>query len=98
MDALYGEYPNLRETYGYDEAERAQFMPEVRSVDGLCELIGVTVHQIVRSSVPYVGFEISCSWDPEHSAGVLMNGTRVVEVGGADTAILLWIAEADVDG
>jgi hypothetical protein len=27
--------------------------------------------------------------------GVLMHGTRVVKIGGADTAFLLWIAEED---
>ena len=96
--AIYSEYPSLQEQYGYDETERAQFMPDLDSLDGLYELIyliGVMVHPIDRSGVPYVGFEFGCSWDTEHGAGVLMNGTRVVETGGADTAILLWIAERD---
>lgn len=100
VDAIYIEYPSLQEQYGYDETERAQFMPDLDSLAGLyklIDLIGVMVHQIDRSGVPYVGLEFDCSWDPEHGAGVLMNGTRVVETGGADTAMLLWIAENDRD-
>ncbi len=100
VDAIYIEYPSLQEQYGYDETERPQFMPDLDSIDGLyklIEVIGVMVHQIDRSGVPYIGFEFGCSWDPEHGAGVLMNGTRVVDTGGADTAMLLWIAKRDRD-
>ena len=47
--------------------------------------------------MPYVGYEFGCEWEDEHGLGVLMHGTRVVDVGFADTAILLWIAEADAE-
>jgi hypothetical protein len=46
---------------------------------------------------PYVGFEFGCTWDDEHGLGVLMHGERVVDVGGAETAFLLWIAERDAE-
>ena len=98
LDAVYGNYEQLREAYGFEEEERTEFMPDLRRKEDLTALIGlhsVHVHQISGSGVPYVGFELGCTWDPEHELGVLMHGTRVVEVGGADTAMLLWIAERD---
>ena len=73
-------------------------MPDIFSADDLKPLVGlyaVNVHQIEKDALPYLGFEFGCTWDSEHGLGVLRHGTRVVEVGGADTAILLWIAERD---
>jgi hypothetical protein len=96
LNGLFAAYPSLQEQYdGFVEPEE---MPSIRTVDDLRLLIGlhsVTVHQIEKDGVPYVGFEFGCTWDVEHGLGVLMHGTRVVEIGGADTAILLWIAEDD---
>lgn len=43
------------------------------------------------------GFRVRVQVDPEHGLGVLTHDTRVVEVGGADTAILLWIARRDAE-
>ena len=96
LDALLAAYPSLQEKYeGLAEPDE---IPSIHSVDDLRSLIGlhsVTVHQIENGEVPYVGFEFGCTWDSEHGLGVLMHGTRVVEIGGADTAILLWIAKDD---
>ena len=61
----------------------------------LIGLSSINVHQVQKDGVPYVGFEFGCTWDEEHGLGVLMHGTRTVEIGGADTAITLWIAEKD---
>lgn len=98
VSAIFAEYPNLRDAYGYEPDEQAQYMPDLSSIGelyGLIDVTAVAVHQIDRSGQPYVGFEFSCAWDPEHGTGVLMNGPRVVDIGGAATAFLLWIAEAD---
>jgi hypothetical protein len=54
----------------------------------------VYIHQLDVMGIPYVGFEFGCEWD-EHGLGVLMHGTRAVDIGLADTASLLWIAERD---
>jgi len=56
----------------------------------------INVHQIEKAGVPYVGYQFSCKWDEEHGLGVLMHGDRVVEIGGAETAFTLWIAERDL--
>ncbi len=98
LDGIWKEYPGLREPYGYSEAELRLYMPELSSPEGFRTLIGlysVNVHQLAKDGVPYIGYEFGCTWDDEHGLGVLMHGSRVVEVGDAHTAFLLWIAEQD---
>lgn len=99
IDGLLREYPKLqdsmREFLGTDFDE---VMPNVSTAEGFKDLIGigsVYIHRVVAGGVPYVGLLFGCTWDREHGLGVLMHGTRVVEVGGADTAFLLWKAERD---
>jgi hypothetical protein len=75
-------------------------MPEVCSSDDFRTLIGlsgINIHQIMTGDAPYLGFEFGCRWDQEHGCGILMRGTRVVDVGGADTALLLWMAQQDFE-
>jgi len=98
--AIFERYDEWRAEYGYTEAELRQFMPKLGAVDELYRLItisSVSVHQLTNSGEPYIGFEFDSLWDPEHGVGVLLNGARVVDVGGADTAILLWIARRDLE-
>ncbi len=86
-----------------DRAARFDFgddFPDIRTDQDLKENVGlfaVNIHQMGLGGVPYVGYEFGCEWDAEHGLGVLMHGTRVVEVGFADTAILLWKAEMDAE-
>jgi hypothetical protein len=99
LHGLLQQYPSLRQNYA-DFVEPDE-MPPVETVDEFRTLIGlvsINVHQLEKGGVPYVGFELGCMWDNEHGLGVLMHGTRVVEIGGADTAILLWIARRDAEG
>ncbi|HEX7286417.1 MAG TPA: hypothetical protein VF532_09550 [Candidatus Angelobacter sp.] len=98
ISSLLREYPSLQKQYGYSAKEKAELMPDVKSAEDLRALIGlssVNVHQVQKDGIPYMGFEFGCTWDEEHGLGVLMHGTRTVRIGGADTAILLWIAEQD---
>lgn len=98
LSSLLKEYPSLQTQYGYSGAEQAKLMPDIQSVRDLRALIGlssINIHQVQKDGIPYVGFEFGCTWDEEHGLGVLMHGTRTVQIGGADTAILLWIAEED---
>jgi hypothetical protein len=91
-------YPALQARYGYTGREKTALMPDLVSTDDLRSLIGlyaVNVHQTQKNGLPYAGFEFGCTWDAEHGLGVLMHGTRTVEIGGADTAILLRLAEGD---
>jgi hypothetical protein len=98
MESIYEAYPSLKEEYGYSQDEREDYMPDISSISDLKELISrptINIHQIEKDTIPYIGFEFECKWDPEHGLGVLMNGTRTVKIGGADTAFTLWIAERD---
>jgi hypothetical protein len=98
LEGLLAEYPRLQEVYGYEGAEREEYMPDVSSPEDFRQLIGlheVHVRQLLKEGLPYIGYEFGCTWDGEHGLGVLMNGSRVVEVGDADTAFTLWIAKGD---
>ena len=98
LASLLKEYPSLQEQYGYTGEEKTKRMPDVRSGEDFRDLIGlhaVNIHQVQKDGIPYAGFEFGCTWDAEQGLGVLMHGTRTVEIGGADTAILLWIAQDD---
>ncbi len=94
--AIFKMYPEWQSRF--DEDEVSEFMPDIKTVADLKNLIGVTninVHQISAAGLPYIGIEFGCKWDNEHGIGVLLHGTRVVDIGGADTAILLWMAKQD---
>lgn len=67
--------------------------PEV--LRNLVTLVMVHIHWTNKDGLAYVGYELSCTWDREHGVGVMTHGERVVTVGGADMAILGWVAERD---
>lgn len=60
-----------------------------------CGLYSVYLHQLIHSGLPYIGYELGCTWEEEHGLGVLMHGTRLVAIGDADTALHLWVAQKD---
>jgi hypothetical protein len=94
------EYPRLQALYGYAGRDRKRLMPDIRSetdLRALIELQIIYIHQISTNGIPYVGYSFDCAWDDEHGLGILMHGTRPVEIGGADTAFLLWIAKKDAE-
>jgi hypothetical protein len=99
LTGLLAAFPALRESYDcYKAQEMEDYMPPVSAPDGFRRLIGlnsVNIHPIMKTDMPYLGFEFGCEWDQEHGLGILMHGTRFIEVGGADTAILLWVAKRD---
>ena len=97
---LVKEYPKLQAQSGYTDREKKQFMPDIRCERDLRALIclhAVNIHQVSKNGVPYAGYQFWCTWDEEHGLGILMHDTRPVEIGGADTAITLWIAQKDAE-
>lgn len=58
-------------------------------------LYSVNVHPLAHGGVPYIGYELGCYWEEEHGLGVMMHGTRLVDIGHADTALHLWVARKD---
>jgi len=100
LQAVFQAYPELQESYGYEAEEAREFMPDIERPDQFKTLIGLSnVHilTVAHDGIAYVGFEFGCTWDNEHGLGVMTHRGRVVEVGGADTAFLDWIAERDVE-
>ncbi len=89
--------PALRAQYGILRAEGEETDSDETDPEALVGIRALYVHPATRDGIPYVGIEFSCPWDEEHGLGVLMHGTRVVDLGGADTALLLWIAEQDAE-
>jgi len=89
LRSLFKEYRSLQELYGYAGNEKATLMPDVDSIDDLRPLMGlhqIYVHREQKDGVPYSGFLFGCTWEPEHALGILMHGSRTVEIGWADTA------------
>lgn len=98
LTGLLALYPRFAAEYGFTAEEAAEFLPPVTQIDGfkpLLMLSSVYVHPCRRDGLPYVGLDMACHWDPEHGVGAMMHGPRVVEMGGADTALYLWIARRD---
>jgi hypothetical protein len=107
IGALRAHYDRVRPKYVAFARQNLDFMgdpdvsmpafPDDRALSALHQLQVVYIHNVSRNSLAYVGLLFSATWEPEHGVGVLVHGTRVVEVGGADTAFLEWMAEKDRD-
>jgi hypothetical protein len=60
-------------------------------------LIGLSNVHILSVARDGIGLQFGCTWDEEHGLGVMTHRDRVVQVGGADTSFLTWIAEEDAE-
>ncbi|MGC1494289.1 MAG: hypothetical protein WA790_00660 [Sulfitobacter sp.] len=103
LDAVLKAYPEFRQQFfdDYDIEDNETDLPIITSTGNLPKVLmlqEVFVHQISKGDAPYVGYQFSCAWDDEHGLGVLMHNDRIVEIGGADTAYTLWVAEGDLKG
>jgi len=98
LQRLLREYKNLQELYGYDE-EDDELMPEVNNVSQFRDLIGLsTVHilNVSKDDTAYVGYQFGCAWDDEHGLGFMTHKDKIIEIGGADTSFLSWVAKRDL--
>ncbi|MCE9577155.1 MAG: hypothetical protein K8W52_28665 [Deltaproteobacteria bacterium] len=98
-EAVTAAYPRLRERNGDAVAEG--LMPAPTAANPLpvkLEISSIAFHDLAHRGLPYYGIMFDCPWDREHGLGLMMHGARVVELGGADTAILAWIATRDMGG
>jgi hypothetical protein len=100
LASLVKDYPVQQAFYAYSGPEKAELMPDINSADDLRTLMGLTevyVHQVQKDGIPYAGFLFGCTWEREHSLGILMHGTRTVRIGWADTAFSTSVAKKDRD-
>ena len=97
LEALYKAYPGIREEFTeYLEEQAEEYLPEVHNPSDLKKILGINsiiIHPISKDSVPFIGIDLGCTWDDEHGVGILLHGQKPLEIGGADTAGLLWIAK-----
>lgn len=101
LGRLLKQWSAIQEQYSYEgqtPEQRQRELPDVDDIDGLIPLIepiGAVIYDLSMEGQPYIGIEFSCTWDREHGFGAMLCGNRVVQIGGADTALLRWIAEED---
>jgi len=100
LTRLFKEYPQLQKEFGYSDEEAEELMPNIKSKDDFKNLIGLhTLHvlNVAHRGKAYIGFEFGCSWDMEHGLGCMTHGSRIVEMGGADSSFMECIAESDAE-
>ncbi len=98
LQGLFKHYPSIREleSENIEEEEIEKLLPAVDTPADFNKYIGIhciNVHQIDGGEAPYFGIELWCPWDEDHTQGILMHGIEVLEVGGVDVAVTLYIAE-----
>lgn len=96
---LLAAYPRLCDEMraALPEAE-TEAMPDVSDINDFKGLIGLHtlhIHGLEADGFPYTGYEFGCNWEDEHGLGILMHGSRLVEIGHADTAFTEWMAKRD---
>lgn len=99
LQYLLEHYPGLQEQYDYDEVYKA-LMPDVNGTDDFKNLIRLTTVHILdveKEGMAYTGYQFHCTWDEEHGLGFMLHKDRIIEMGGADSSFLEWIAEKDLD-
>ncbi|WP_426476015.1 DUF6985 domain-containing protein [Chryseobacterium sp. CBSDS_008] len=99
LNELLKQYPELQQTYGYQEGDKRDFMPDINDISGFSDLLSPTcfyVTSVVKDGYPYIGFGFTCSWDSEHGLGIMTCKDRIVETGGAEVAFNTWAAEEDL--
>ncbi|MDD2955855.1 MAG: hypothetical protein PHD67_06005 [Oscillospiraceae bacterium] len=106
LAAVFGRMEELYEDLGREEMddeepwEEELGFPEVSFPGELRDWMRLRRIHILnpeRDGVAYTGYEFACSWDGERGLGVLVHKSRVVEVGGADTSVLSWLARDDAE-
>ena len=98
INEIYLNYPSWQEEYGYDEDEKLSLMPNLTCIEDLKKLIKpqkIYIMDVETDNIAYCGIEFQCRWDEEHGLGLMIHKSRIVKVGGADTAFMTWIAEED---
>ncbi len=91
------KYHALCVTRGFENKDGTKLQPirKPAELNKMLQLGTIHIHAIARAKHAYVGMGFHCAWDREHAFGVMLHKRRVVSAGGADHAILEWIAARD---
>lgn len=68
---------------------------DFKALKKMVEVQTVRVLPVAKDGMGYIGLFCQCTWDEEHAAGVLLHGSRVVDVGDHDTSMDVHAAIAD---
>lgn len=93
LSGLLNQFSSWKEIYEDD-------LPRVTTISQFKNLIGLSYLHVLpeeKDGYAYIGFELGCTWDEEHGAGVMMHKERVIEVGQADTSFDHWPAKHDME-
>lgn len=88
LEAILERYRVQRERWL--AVQPALDLPAIEHPDALrrmTKLTTVYVHEIPRAGGVDLGLALRTQWDPEHGAGVVLRGDRIVGVGTHDTAM-----------
>ena len=91
LRAVFDYYLRMRPQYERAGGEWIENMPVLAGEDQLREMIrpGSVVIGWPSGSEPVsIGMSFECDWEQEHGLGVVFQDMKVVDVGGADCAIL----------
>ncbi len=90
LTELLKQYPSLQEKYDYSEEDKPYFMPDLSSIADFSNLLSPISIYILEgeNEEPYIGFLFGCSWDREHSLGVMTYKKQVIKIGGGDCAFI----------
>lgn len=100
LERLFKEYTDLQNEYGYDDNDKALYMPDITTLNDFKTIIGLAnVHllNVEKDGVGYVGYEFGCTWDDEHGVGFMTHKDKVISFGGSDSSFLTWIAKKDAN-
>ena len=89
LEAVLDHYRGLRARWLAKHPRLDLPAPErVEDLTQLTRLSSVYVHERLDAGHVHLGIALRAAWDPEHGAGVLLRGGRVVRVGTHDDAML----------
>jgi hypothetical protein len=100
LRSLHPYYNALRPRWvaAFGEEISADIMPLASDPGDFRRLIGlhqIHVHSWKRDNMSYIGLEFGCSWDEEHGFGVMLHGSRIVDIGSADASFAWRPKEAE---
>jgi len=99
LKSLLEKYRELQTSYGYEGRDKEELMPDASRESDFKALIRLSVVHLLnveKDGLAYVGYEFDCTWDEEHGLGIMTHKDKIIDIDGADTSFLTWIAKKDL--
>ncbi len=100
LTAIWDEYPSIRDWLStcMTNEEVEEIAPPATRLEDIRLLVGLGTVFVLPSragELPYLGFELGCSWDVEHGLGAVMRGPEPVEIGDASVSFNEYTPDSD---